>query len=161
MKKTFLIFLIIIFVGIVYFCFDILNKNSNSPSIVFSEIENINTKYISGQVWPPEIYISEASDFICEETPKESSVNKRVYKENINGQEYCISAFSEGAAGSVYTEYSYSTFKFNKLITLDFTLRFNQCYNYPEEQQKECTSERESFNPSNLVNEIISNAEFL
>lgn len=161
MKKTFLIFILIIFAGLVYFCFNIPNENSNSSSIIFPEIKSINTKYISGQVWPPEIYVSEASDFVCEETPKESSVNKRVYKETINNQEYCISAFSEGAAGSVYTEYSYSTIKFNKLITLDFTLRFTQCYNYPEEQQEECTLEREVFNPTNLVNEIISGAEFL
>jgi len=159
MKKVILLILsIIIISGLFYYYF---NKKEEPKEIVFEEIKAMNTKYISGQVWPPVITISETSELICNETQKESSVNKRVYKENINGQEYCISAFSQGAAGSVYTEYSYSTIKFDKLITLDFTLRFNQCYNYEEDKISECVSERENFNVSNNINEIISNAKLL
>ena len=159
MKKVILLILSIIIISGLFYYF---NKKEEPKEIVFEEIKPIDTKYISEQLWPPVITISEASELVCNETPMESSVSQeRVYRENIDGQEYCISALSQGAAGSVYTEYSYSTIKFDKLITLDFTLRFTQCYNYPEEQQKECTRERESFNPSNLVNEIISNAKLL
>jgi len=159
MKKVILLILsIIIISGLFYYYF---NKKEEPKEIVFEEIKPIDTKYISEQLWPPVITISEVSEFVCNETPKESSLSQRVYRENINGQEYCISASSEGAAGSVYTEYSYSTIKFNKLITLDFTLRFNQCYNYEEDKIPECVNEREVFNPSNLVNEIISNVKLL
>ena len=159
MKKVILLILSIIIISGLFYYF---NKKEEPKEIVFEQIKAIDTKYISEQTWPPIITISEASELVCNETPMESSVSQeRVYRENIDGQEYCISALSQGAAGSVYTEYSYSTIKFDKLITLDFTLRFTQCYNYPEEQQKECTRERESFNPSNLVNEIISNAKLL
>jgi len=158
MKKAILLILsIIIISGLFYYYF---NKKEEPKQIVFEEIKAIDTKYISEQVWPPVITISEVSEFACNETPKESSLSgKRVYRENIDGQEYCISALSQGAAGSVYTEYSYSTIKFNKLITLDFTLRFNQCYNYEEDKIPECVSERESFNVSNNINEIISKAK--
>lgn len=158
MKKVILLILsIIIISGLFYYYF---NKKEEPKEIVFEEIKAMDTKYISGQVWPPVITIFEASELVCNETPMESSASQeRVYRENIDGQEYCISALSQGAAGSVYTEYSYSTIKFNKLITLDFTLRFNQCYNYEEDKISECVSERENFSVSNNINEIIFNAK--
>lgn len=156
MKKTLLIiFTVFILIGIFYF-FE--KPQPQEESLIFGQIEPLNTKYISGQVWPPQIVVSEEANLICEETPKESSFSLRTYKEVFNNQEYCITASSEGAAGSIYTEYSYTTLKFKKLIRLDFVLRFNNCANYEEVENLACTQERESFNPTKYIDKIISEA---
>ncbi|MDD3032904.1 MAG: hypothetical protein PHX52_02585 [Candidatus Pacebacteria bacterium] len=160
MNKNFLIILIVVFLAVFVFFYINENKKTDEPTLVFEEIKGLDTKYISGATWPPEITISEASELVCNETASESSVSKRVYKQVVNNQEYCITASSEGAAGSVYTEYSYSTIKFSKLITLDFTLRFVNCYNYDGEDQAACIAERESFDVTNNIDEIISSLEY-
>ena len=161
MNKNFLIILIVIFLAVVVFLYIDEKRETVEPSLTFGEVEELNTKYISQVVWPPEITLSEGLELVCNETPMESSVAKRVYKETFNGQEYCITVSSEGAAGSIYTEYSYSTIKFNKLITLDFILRFVNCSNYDEEEQTACITERESFNPTSYIDKIISNVEYI
>ena len=164
MNKNFLIILIVVFLAVAAYLYVNENKKPQEQlgegSIVFLETKELNTKYISGQTWPPKITVSEASELICNETALESSIPERVYKQIVNNQEYCITASSEGAAGSVYAEYSYSTIKFNKLITLDFALRFVNCYNYDGENQTACIAERETFNPSDNINEIVSSAEY-
>ena len=165
MNKNFLIILIVVFLAIAIYFYINENKESQEQlgegTLVFEEIKGLNTKYISGQTWPPQITVSEASELVCNQTAMESSVSERVYKDNVNGQEYCVTASSQGAAGSVYTEYSYSTIKFDKLVTLDFTLRFVNCYNYDGAEQTACISERETFNPSNNIDEIVSSAEYV
>lgn len=165
MNKNFLIILIVAFLAVATYLYinenKVFEKKLGEGNIVFGQIKPLETKYISGQVWPPQITVSEVSELVCNETAMESSVSERAYKDTVNGQEYCITASSQGAAGSVYTDYSYSTVKFDKLITLDFTLRFVDCYNYDGENQAACISERETFNPSNNINEIVSSAEYV
>jgi hypothetical protein len=83
-----------------------------------------------------------------------------VYEEGIDNRKYCIKVSREGAAGSVYKKYNYATLIENRLIVLDFTIQYTQCANYPQPKRSECKQERENFDPDNLVDYLIKNAEF-
>jgi len=87
----------------------------------------------------------------CNETPQESSLPLRISKKEINNQKYCISASSEGAAGSVYTQYVYTTVIENNVYLVQFVARYPGCSNYPDKERRECEVERENFNLDNLV----------
>lgn len=93
----------------------------------------------------------ENGEIECQETPLESSLPLRIGKRVINGQKYCIAASSEGAAGSVYTQYSYSTVIENNVYIINFVARYVNCSNYPELEAVRCQQERENFNLDNLV----------
>lgn len=87
----------------------------------------------------------------CDETPLESSLPLRVNKKEINEQKYCISASSEGAAGSVYTQYAYTTVIGSNVYLIKFVARYINCNNYPDKEKRECETERENFNLDILV----------
>lgn len=115
---------------------------------------NISAAYISTSKWPPSITITE-QPFVCEETPQADSFNKRVTKKNINGMDYCIKLKSEGAAGSTYTDYSYTFLKDDRLVTLNFVLRYPNCTNYDDPKMTTCSQERETFSIDDIVSEIV------
>ena len=91
----------------------------------------------------------------CDETPSESSLPLRTNKKETNGQKYCISASSEGAAGSVYTQYAYTTVMGDNVYMIQFVARYPNCDNYPEAENIKCKKERENFNLDVLVDEEI------
>jgi hypothetical protein len=97
----------------------------------------------------------ENGEIECDETPIESSLPLRISKRKINGQKYCISASSEGAAGSVYTQYAYTTVIGNNVYLIQFVARYSNCGNYAETENIKCKRERESFNLDVLVDKEI------
>jgi hypothetical protein len=124
-----------------------LNLRFNYPA-------KLTTTYTSLVSWPPKITVS-ADPFSCPETPATESVSARVSRRLVADQVYCLSAVSEGAAGSVYTDYTYTTEKDGKLITVTFTLRAVQCYNYDDPQKTACEKERETFDLDSVVDQIV------
>jgi hypothetical protein len=174
----FIIFIVITSVGLYYWRELSLEKNKqleelndwsqNPPSFDFPDERLPDAKYISSQDWKVEIYNKEddlplgfkivAGEVDCEETLLESSFPERVQKKIINNKLYCIRAFSEGAAGSVFTEYDYATVINDNLVVISFVARYPQCPNYPDPQRLECEQERETFNLDLVVDQIIQSA---
>jgi hypothetical protein len=72
----------------------------------------------------------------------------------VNSRTYCVDVKNEGAAGSVYSSYVYTTPKNGQLVSISFILRYTACYNYDAEQNQACTSEREAFNLDAIVDRI-------
>lgn len=147
-------------------------KEFSTDDITFQAPEFLEEKYISFQKWPPEIKFLEDEknwplgikiengELKCQTTPEESSYSKRFYREDINGRIYCIRAESEGAAGSVFTEYTYYTIYKNRLISIHFVLRFTNCSHYPEPQGMECVAEREVFDIDKIIDKIVESIAF-
>jgi len=134
---------------------DWLTYIDTAQGISFKYPKNLSTTYISTQEWPPKITISN-EDFSCNETPPTSSLPNRVIERTVdNHKTYCVTANSEGAAGSVYNAYTYSTEMDGKLLTGNFILRFTQCSNYPSEQEKLCSGERETFDLDSVIDRIL------
>ena len=130
-------------------------NNSNLPSSFaakYSSFQNYSLSIHAGESYVPSEFRIVDGEIDCEETtPTDSSLNLRLIKKDINGKKYCIGASSEGAAGSVYTEYAYATVINNNVYLTLFLARDVDCNNYPEEEKIECQAERESFNLDNLV----------
>lgn len=118
-------------------------------NISFRYPENLQTKYIRTQEWPPKIS-SSTDNFSC----------KNASLKTINGSGYCVESKNEAAAGTVYTDYTYSFEKNNKLFKLQFTLAFPQCANYESPQNAECEKERQTFDIDTLVDNIAQSIEF-
>ncbi|MFA7654385.1 MAG: hypothetical protein WCX97_05145 [Candidatus Magasanikbacteria bacterium] len=128
---------------------------TTNNGIAFQYPKEILAKYISMVEWPPVISINnDQHEFVCEETPAESSLADRTTRRLVDDRVYCLSASSEGAAGSVYTDYNYSTVRNGNIININFTLQFPRCDNYDEYQQTECQKERESFDVDGVVDRI-------
>lgn len=140
--------------GVNYLYTEEQNFESNLP-------DSFKANYISLQDYISNIFKAEEyprleswvenGEIECDETPLESSFPLRISKKEINGQKYCISASSEGAAGSVYTEYAYTTVIANNVYLVQFIARYPHCSNYPDKEREECEVERENFNLDNLV----------
>lgn len=108
-----------------------------STTTVVSDITQ--TKYITAVEWPTTSTVSN-KPYAC-----------AAEKHTINGREYCVSAESEGAAGSVYTTYTYQWPQGNQTASVSFVLRHVQCANYDEPKQSECKQEQAAFNVDSAV----------
>jgi len=132
----------------------------NREGISFRYPKKLGAQYISSQAWPPAITISSQS-FVCAETPGASSLPSRILKRLVDDRVYCVTAMSEGAAGSVYTEFIYTTQKDKQLVTAKFTLRYPQCVNYDDPAKTTCQNEREAFDLDGLVDKIFTSLKFI
>ncbi|MCC6198800.1 hypothetical protein IT401_01120 [Candidatus Nomurabacteria bacterium] len=150
MKKTLRSFLIIILlVGIALLAIRGTREQQTtppSPAVPTTEPsplpvfpQTLSTTYIHPVEWPPSVQFI-AQPFSCETTPRA-----------IGGRMYCVSESGEGAAGSTYTTYTYTTAE-DAMTTrvYTFTLRSVQCYNYDDPEQSACLAERASFSPDSL-----------
>lgn len=124
----------------------------------FKYPEHLPTKYISGADWPPTLQILE-EPFSCKETGNEIAPGGKTEKRTIDGRPYCITQSSEGAAGSIYTTYTYAFLNHGKTTTFNFILRAIQCGNYDDPKKTECEKERASFNPDEVVALMASSME--
>jgi tryptophan-rich sensory protein len=132
--------------------------------IVFQYPEKLATKYIDTAEWPPQVVLLD-KPFSCVDLPAEASAQAGGGSEItphgmnvqrvIGGQTYCVSTEAEGAAGSIYTTYSYAFARDNQTVVLTFTLRATQCANYDEPKKTECENERVAFNADDLARQIV------
>jgi hypothetical protein len=102
--------------------------------------------YIDMVDWPPKVELS-SSEFTCEENDQTELVT-------VSGNEYCRTVTSEGAAGSVFTDYSYAFAQDEGTATLTFSTRTPQCANYEEDEMEDCEAEVEDFNVDVLANSM-------
>ncbi|NQU87905.1 MAG: hypothetical protein HQ541_19320 [Mariniphaga sp.] len=117
--------------------------------------ENLSTSYIRPQEWPPELLIIDDTEFSCEEGGL--GIDGRpgmTMQKQINNIIYCINSVSEGAAGTFYTNYTYTFIKDLKLVKLSLVLAYPQCENYNDPQKTECEEERQIFDLDILINHI-------
>jgi hypothetical protein len=128
---------------------------TNNEGITFQYPKELLAKYISVAEWPPIVKI-ETGAYSCKPTPQEiSSVSEITSERLVDDRTYCVNVKHEGAAGSVYSSYVYTTAKNGKLVKVSFTLRYPNCGNYDEEQNNACASEREAFDIDATVDRIV------
>jgi hypothetical protein len=129
-------------------------KTSSAGGVEFKYPEILTAKYISVSEWPPKAVVK-TGEFSCAETPATESFPARVARRMVDDRVYCVAAMSEGAAGSTYTTYTYTTARAGKLISLNFVLRYPQCLNYDDPKQSECAAEREAFDLDGVIDRIV------
>ncbi|MFA4999429.1 MAG: hypothetical protein WC519_01745 [Parcubacteria group bacterium] len=130
-------------------------KEYSGEGVSFKYPEKLTTQYISAQEWPPTVKV-ESGNFSCIETPQEiSSLSDITTQRLVDNRIYCLNVKNEGAAGSVYSSYVYTTPKNGKIVKVSFVLRYIGCGNYDKEQNQACTSEREAFDLDATVDRIV------
>ncbi|MCX6813600.1 MAG: hypothetical protein NTV77_03975 [Candidatus Azambacteria bacterium] len=139
-KILFVIFSLILLVGISYLVF------INFP-------DSLSTIYMHALDWPPQAAVVDGP-FTCVEAGSEITSAGRTEKHIINNREYCVTKQSEGAAGSIYTQYIYALPKGGKTVVFTFTIRATQCGNYDDPKKTECENERASFDIDNLIDRV-------
>jgi len=144
---------------------EIDNGSEKQPH--YDILVDLNTEYIGSQDWkviivneeekyPPKFKITEGQ-IDCKKTSSESDLPTRTVKRKIDGRIYCIESLSEGAVGTIYTQYDYSTIKNGSLIMVSCVIRYPQCINYSEPQRTECANERETFDLDKIISYIVKN----
>lgn len=119
----------------------------------FSYPKNATTQYTHFVDWPPQVTLLTES-YACTEEGAEVLPAGRTFEKEINGHVYCISEESEGAAGSTYTQYVYTSEKDGLVAAFGFTVRSVQCLNYDEPQASACQKEQASFDIDNLIDHM-------
>ena len=130
---------------------------SDSSGLQFMYPEKLPTTFISAVDWPPEVIVFGES-FTCGATssPQLSSApTTTALQRSIGAHIYCVSETSEGAAGSVYRSYSYTTDVADRNINVSFTLKYPQCANYPEPNSGACRAEEATFDVDELADRIL------
>jgi hypothetical protein len=120
----------------------------------FQYPEKLTTKYIDAFLWPPTVTITDG-EFSCEKVNLGDGPPERMIPRMVDGRQYCVTDASEGAAGSTYTTYTYTTSREGNLISLNFVLRYPQCLNYDDSQKSECLAERETFDLDGVIDRIV------
>lgn len=131
----------------------------NSPKISTT----LPAKYVGAQEgWPPVIKHIQGV-YSCNVGTTNPDINEKTVQKTINSRKYCIKSSSEGAAGSSYLAYTYTTTSLNGngLETTSFVLRFINCGGYggPDDtQHKECKKTQTDFtsNLDNLIDSLMS-----
>lgn len=129
-------------------------------SISYKYPETFSTKYIHTVDWPPTVQVIE-DKIDCLEAGAEGDRAGLTVKNIINNHEYCVTIKSEGAAGSTYNQYAYSTRINGKTYIYTFTTRMVQCANYNDPEKTMCEEERKNFDLDTLVDHIIQSTEII
>lgn len=116
-------------------------------------------EYVSTNNWPPNIEVVK-EQFECNTTGSEMTIEGKTEERKVNNSTYCRTIRSEGAAGSIYNTYTYTTEKDAHLLSFDFTLRFVQCANYDEPNKTACEKERGALDVDALIDRIVQTIEF-
>lgn len=124
-----------------------------ASGLTFRYPEKLSTQYIDIVDWPPEVQVLNEA-FECIEAGNEIDRAGETEKRIVDDRNYCVTRKTEGAAGSMYTQYAYAFPKDNTTVTFIFTLRSQQCANYDELKKTECENERESFDVDNVVDKM-------
>lgn len=132
--------------------------SDNASGVSFRYPQTLGTAYVSTVDWPPIASIID-QPFTCTQAGSEIAPAGQTKQQTINNRAYCVTKESQGAAGSIYTQYAYafagdSVGQANKTVIFTFSLRFVQCANYDDPQKIACQNEQASFSPDNTMDEI-------
>jgi hypothetical protein len=111
---------------------------------------DLSTEYAATVDWPPVLRVTE-EPFTCDPLAKRAG---KTEQRMVDGRAYCVTAASEGAAGSTYTLYTYAWRQASGTASLTLTLRQPQCANYDDLQRQDCENERAALDLDSLVDRI-------
>lgn len=125
----------------------------STSGAAFRYPRELGTAYIQPIEWPPQIRFFDQL-FSCEPTGALIIAEEKTEMRTVEGRKYCVTQSNEGAAGSVYSQYTYA-FPVNDTVgVLTLTLRMPQCVNYDGPEEIMCEDERETFALDPLIDTI-------
>lgn len=104
--------------------------------------------------WPPAV-TSQTGTFSCTNSGTAEGQAGKTENRTINFAQYCVHSQSEGAAGTIYTTYTYTTARSGKLLSTTFTLGAPHCENFDESDFSACKNERQTFDLDTMIDGIM------
>lgn len=120
----------------------------------YSYPPQLDTKYISARNWSPTLVVAN-EPFSCTPAGDEFAPGIWTVAREIDGRSYCVSTYTEGAAGTIYKNYSYYFSLDGQTAALSFFLGYPQCGNYDDQQRVACEQEQAEFSVDDLVAQIV------
>lgn len=121
--------------------------------ISFQYPENPVDKYMEAIDWPPQIQVLNQA-FTCTEAGSETARAGQTLKRMVDDRIYCVTKVTEGAAGSIYTQYAYAFPKDDKTAIFTFSIRYAQCGNYADPEKAECNNLRTAFDLDSVIDQL-------
>lgn len=113
---------------------------------------------VDEEAFPPG-FSMENGEISCRPTSAPSGTEPRLAQETLHGRKYCLQHTSEGAAGTIYQEYTYATVKDHCMLVIDFTIRSSRCGHFGRAERSECREERKKFDPNGMAAHLVENAD--
>lgn len=110
--------------------------------------------YIQPIDWPP-ASVSSDQAFSCTAAGSTGARAGKTESKDINGRTYCVTVITEGAAGSIYSQYAYAIPWHKQTLSYTFSFRTPQCANYPEPEMSACKKEVSAFNPDTILDAFV------
>lgn len=126
--------------------------------ISYAYPETLPSAYVHVQVWPPQPTVSLRS-YTCTSGGAEISEQGRVQEKTIGGRPVCVNIASEGAAGSIYTTYTYVFQLGAKIVQLSSVVRTVQCDNYDNPQNTACKKEQAGFDFETILEGVVKSVQ--
>ncbi|MCA9366929.1 hypothetical protein KC887_01530 [Candidatus Kaiserbacteria bacterium] len=127
---------------------------SEQPPYMLTAVSVASSSYVDF-VTSPELAVA-SSSYSCAVTSTSTPVLGETTERTINGKTVCRFYVADGAAGSVYHQYTYSTAApTGELLVYTFTVREVQCMNYDEPQASECAAAQAAFDPDQVAAKLI------
>jgi hypothetical protein len=130
-----------------------------ATGISFRYPEALPTTYIHVVDWPPQVRVV-ADPFTCTAGGSEVARAGVTEERLIYDHAYCVTRESEGAAGSIYTNYAYAFAREGTTIILTFSIRSVQCANYDDPQRTACETERAAFSMDGTADAMAQSVRF-
>ncbi len=127
--------------------------DDGASGVSFRYPRELETSYIRLVDWPPSVAV-DAGPIECVAAGDETARAGRTDPVTVNGETYCVTRVTEGAAGSIYTLYAYAIPVGDDVVFLRFSSRAPQCGNYDEPSRTECERERVAFSMDEVVGRI-------
>lgn len=132
-----------------------LNYSNSGNGVGYQYPANISSDYVTTVDWPPAAQVVKSTIFTCTQAGSATAQAGKTEMRTVNGHPYCVTEVTEGAAGSVYTQYAYASKRAGgNTVILTFSLRRVQCGNYDDPQKSACTTAQANFNTDTLMDSI-------
>lgn len=130
--------------------------NQQAQSTLYTN--KLETEYLRVLETPTKITISSTTPYTCNLAGTDESmvVQGTTSKHTVSRREYCVTTQTEGAAGSIYNTYTYSTAYEKGTVTFDFAVQQVQCANYTEVERKKCEAEQAIFSIDRFVDQMFT-----
>lgn len=127
---------------------------TTNPAVTFEYPGQLTaSEYLQAVDWPPQVQLIR-QPFMCVEGGVETARAGRTSHITVNGHSYCVTKESEGAAGSIYTNYAYAFGKGESTLIFTFSTRKVQCANYEESRQGACQQDQDSFDLNDVLDRM-------
>ena len=145
---------------------------TSNTGITYQYPKTLPTTYIHPVDWPPQVQVLN-QPYSCTEGGSEIARAGVTTQRTINDRTYCVTKESEGAAGSIYTNYAYafplystsstqadppspngSEWASRRIAIFTFSIRSVQCANYDNPKMSGCENERAIFNIDEIIDRI-------